>query len=114
MTKVVIEIVAILVIDILIGRRMAYTSALHAFALPKRVRRLLFIVDIGPSAVSVAAIIWQVLLYLTLVFFALAPLFFEIDGIVYLFFRVTLFEWLAVAVPLFIYGGISEIILKKR
>ena len=82
--------------------------------LPKRIRRFLFIADIAPPVVSIAAIIWQILLYLTIICLVLAPLFFDFDSVIRLFYRVTLFEWLAVALPLFLYAGISEIILKKR
>lgn len=112
--KDIIRIVFIIGIHIFVGRKLAYSSALHAYRLNKKARLALFVIDIEMPVISVAAIIWQVLLYVTIIFFVSAFFVFEIESFLKLLYSVVLCEWLIVGLSLFLYACISAIILSKK
>lgn len=113
-SKDVVRLVFILLLHITIGRRLASLSSLHAVSLSKRLRRFLFIIDVNVPVISIAAIIWQLVVYATGVFSLVGFCIFDTDSFLRIFFLVAIFQWLFIAVPLFIYATISEFVLKRR
>ena len=105
---------AVVAVDIIAGRRYAYMSTYHAFCLPKRVRRFLFVVDVKVPAISIAAIIWQIMFYLTAVFSCVVWLLLGFQSFRVLFYGIVLCEWLIVGNVLSIYSIVSGIILKRK
>ena len=114
--KDLIYFIAVLCINIDAGRRFSYYPSLHKVRLSKKVRKLLYIVDIadfGYCEISIVGFIWQIMFIVTTLACCIAWLIFRFDFLkLYTF--VSLCEWLLVGLPLGIYSGISEIILKKR
>lgn len=109
-----ISIIAVVAVDIIAGRRYAYMSAYHAFCLSKRVRRFLFVVDVKVPAISIAAIIWQIMFYLTAVFSCVVWLLLGFQSFRVLFYGIVLCEWLIVGNVLSIYSIVSGVILKRK
>ena len=110
----VARVIAVIVGYIIIGRRLTYLPAYHVFCLSKRVRRFLFVVDVKVPAISIAAIIWQIMFYLTAVFSCVVWLLLGFQSFRVLFYGIVLCEWLIVGNVLSIYSIVSGIILKRK
>lgn len=112
--KDLIRFILILIVNIVSGRRLCYYPALHMVKLSRRVRRLLFIVDIGNAEISIVGFVWQVMVVLTTVAFGVTWFFSHFDDFFKWFNLVSVLEWICVGIPLAVYSLISERILKKR
>mgnify|MGYP005752186469 FL=1 len=108
------RVIAVIAAYIFIGRRLNYLPAYHVFCLSKRVRRFLFVVDVKATAISITAIIWQIMFYLTAVFSCTAYFLLGYHRFRLLLYYIVLYEWLGVGNALGIYSAISDIILKRK
>lgn len=107
-------IAGVIVGYIIIGRRFAYLPTYHAFCLSKGVRRFLFVVDVKVPAISIAAIIWQIMFYLTAVFSCVAWFLMGFQSFRLLFYNIVMYEWLGVGNALGIYIAVSDILLRRK
>ena len=108
------RVIAVIVGYIIIGRRLTYLPAYHVFCLSKRVRRFLFVVDVKATTISITAIIWQIMFYLTAVFSCTAYFLLGYHRFRLLLYYIVLYEWLGVGNALIIYVAASDIILKRK
>lgn len=114
MYKHLFQFICLLIVNIVSGRRLCYYPALHTLKLSKTVRRLLFVIDVDDSRVSVVGIIWQAMVVLTIVVLVVVCFFSCFDSFFEWYNLVSVIEWICVGVPLAVYSLISEHILKKR
>lgn len=112
--KDLFQFVSILIVNIVSGRRLCYYPSLHMVKLPKRVRQLLYVIDIGHAEISIVGFIWQVVFVLTTVAFCITWIFSPFDAFFKWYNMISVLEWLCVGIPLAVYSLISEYVLKKR
>lgn len=110
----IVRLVFIVILHSMIGRRLAYSSSLHTFYLSKGFRKFLFLFDVKVPTISIAAIIWQFVVYATVVFSLVGICIFDVATFLRILFLVAIFQWLLIAVPLFVYAGISEVVLRRK
>lgn len=109
-----IRLLFIAVLHIAIGRRLAESSSLHCFDLSRRFRRFLFIIDVDAPVIGVAAIIWQFVVYATIIFALVGFLIFDSNNLVRIISLIAIAEWLFIAVPLIIYTAISAVVIRRK
>lgn len=112
--RIAIKYVCVAIVYVVMGRRLACSPTKHTLDLKPRIRRLLFIVDVSCSRVSLSGIIWQILFYLTAGSFFAAYLVseVEIEWILGLFDFIMTVEWIGIGLPLIIYSIVCESIRK--
>ena len=106
--------ICIFLVNIYAGRRFSSYPALHKVRLSKKMRRLLYVVDIGNSEISIVGFIWQIMFIVTILGFCIAWIVFRFEKFFLLYNGVVAGECLFVGIPLGIYSGISQYILHRR
>lgn len=101
-------------INIYGGRKFSSEPALHTVRLSKRMRRLIYVVDIGNSEISIVGLIWQTMFVITTLGLCIAWIILRFDSFFWWYNGIAVIEWLFVGVPLAIYSGISQYILHRR
>lgn len=112
--KEAVQILVILYVYFLFGRKLATYSSIHPIALTKKMRRFLFIIDIRKSNISVVAVIWQALIYVTIIFSLIAFFVLKTSDFWGYLCIALLGEIFIVGLPLGIYAAIGEAIKARR
>lgn len=109
-----VQILVLLYVYFLFGRKLATYSSIHPIVLTKRMRCFLFIIDIRKSNISVVAVIWQVLIYVTIMVSLIALFVIKTSDFVGYLCIALLGEIFIVGLPLGIYAAIGEAIKARR
>jgi len=113
-----VEVIILIFIYIIAGRKLAYFPGFIRVNLPKIFRRAIFLIDIKVATINICGIVWQTMFILTLISFSIGYL--VVDKIMtkehftYITGVIILSEWIGIGVPMVIYCGICDLIQKRR